>query len=180
MSSLTSCQFPFSSFHIPRSDSLFSLRAFSLPGSMYFSILGGKVWGAPRALPLACACVATGATLCYFLYSPAVLTIPAFQARLELWSAKISAQRANLIPFLIVLRIAPLHPHWAVNVLASRLGIGLIPFWFSTFLGNFGHSHTHLNRLWSRRDDFCRRFSPYLMAQLPHPCERFARQWRQG
>src|SRR5712664_3638473 len=106
-----------------------SLQAFSLPGSMYLSILGGAVWGVARALPLACACVATGASLCYFISAalgPALLSLPSFQSRLELWSAKISAQRANLIPFLIVLRIAPLPPHWVVNVLAPHLGIGLI------------------------------------------------------
>jgi len=146
MSSLTFCQFPFLSFYIPRSDHLLSLQAFSLPGSMYLSILGGAVWGVPRALPLACACVATGATLCYFISAalgPALLTIPAFQTRLERWSAKISAQRANLIPFLIVLRIAPLPPHWVVNVLAPHLGIGLIPFWCSTFLGIFGVTVIH-------------------------------------
>ena len=113
---------------------------------MYLSILGGAVWGVPRALPLACACVATGATLCYFISAalgPALLTLPSFQSRLELWSAKISAQRANLIPFLIVLRIAPLPPHWVVNVLAPHLGIGLIPFWCSTFLGIFGVTVIH-------------------------------------
>jgi uncharacterized membrane protein YdjX (TVP38/TMEM64 family) len=113
---------------------------------MYLSILGGAVWGVPRALPLACACVATGASLCYFISAalgPALLTIPAFQSRLERWSAKISAQRANMIPFLIVLRIAPLPPHWVVNVLAPHLGIGLIPFWTSTFLGIFGVTVIH-------------------------------------
>ena len=113
---------------------------------MYLSILGGAVWGVPRALPLACACVATGATLCYFISAalgPALLTFPSFQSRLELWSAKISAQRANLIPFLIVLRIAPLPPHWVVNVLAPHLGVGLIPFWCSTFLGIFGVTVIH-------------------------------------
>jgi uncharacterized membrane protein YdjX (TVP38/TMEM64 family) len=113
---------------------------------MYLSILGGAVWGVARALPLACACVATGATLCYFISSalgPALLTLPSFQSRLELWSAKIGAQRANIIPFLIVLRIAPLPPHWVVNVLAPHLGIGLIPFWCSTFLGIFGVTVIH-------------------------------------
>ncbi|KAH8977701.1 oxalate transporter [Lactarius hatsudake] len=104
------------------------LQAFSLPGSMYLSILGGAVWGVARALPLACACVATGATLCYFISAalgPALLSLPSFQSRLELWSSKISAQRANLIPFLIVLRIAPLPPHWVVNVVAPHVGIGI-------------------------------------------------------
>ncbi len=113
---------------------------------MYLSILGGAVWGVARALPLACACVATGASLCYFISAalgPALLSLPSFQSRLELWSAKISAQRANLIPFLIVLRIAPLPPHWVVNVLAPHLGIGLVPFWFSTFLGIFGVTVIH-------------------------------------
>ncbi|KAH9178365.1 oxalate transporter [Lactarius sanguifluus] len=122
------------------------LQAFSLPGSMYLSILGGAVWGVARALPLACACVATGATLCYFISAalgPALLSLPSFQSRLELWSAKIGAQRANLIPFLIVLRIAPLPPHWVVNVLAPHVGIGLVPFWFSTFLGIFGVTVIH-------------------------------------
>ncbi|KAF8274800.1 hypothetical protein EI94DRAFT_1713095 [Lactarius quietus] len=122
------------------------LQAFSLPGSMYLSILGGAVWGVARALPLACACVATGASLCYFISAalgPALLSLPSFQSRLERWSAKISAQRANLIPFLIVLRIAPLPPHWVVNVLAPHLGIGLVPFWCSTFLGIFGVTVIH-------------------------------------
>ncbi|KAI0297274.1 hypothetical protein B0F90DRAFT_1634852 [Multifurca ochricompacta] len=122
------------------------LQAFSLPGSMYLSILGGAVWGVARALPLACACVATGATLCYFISAalgPALLALPSFQSRLDLWSAKISAQRANLIPFLIVLRIAPLPPHWVVNILSPHLGIGLIPFWCSTFLGIFGVTVIH-------------------------------------
>lgn len=113
---------------------------------MYLSILGGAVWGVARALPLACACVATGASLCYFISAalgPALLSLPSFQSRLELWSEKISAQRANLIPFLIVVRIAPLPPHWVVNVLAPHLGIGIIPFWFSTFLGIFGVTVIH-------------------------------------
>lgn len=33
---------------------IFSLQAFSLPGSMYLSILAGAVWGVPIALPLCC------------------------------------------------------------------------------------------------------------------------------
>jgi hypothetical protein len=31
-----------------------SLQAFTLPGSMYLSILAGAIWGMPRAIPLAC------------------------------------------------------------------------------------------------------------------------------
>lgn len=113
---------------------------------MYLSILGGAVWGVPRALPLACACVATGATLCYLISAalgPALLTLPKWKARLDKWAEKIEAQKENIISFLIVLRIAPLPPHWVVNVICPHVGIGIIPFWFSTFFGILGVSVIH-------------------------------------
>ncbi|CAL1715966.1 unnamed protein product [Somion occarium] len=122
------------------------LQAFSLPGSMYLSILGGAVWGVPRALPLACTCVATGGTLCYLISAalgPALLTMPKWKAKFDVWSDKIRSQKDNIISFLIVLRIAPFPPHWVVNVLCPHLGIGVAPFWTSTWLGIFGVSVIH-------------------------------------
>lgn len=113
---------------------------------MYLSILGGAVWGVPRALPLACCCVATGATLCYLISAalgPALLTLPKWKAVLDKWAHKIRANKENMISFLIVLRIAPLPPHWVVNVVCPHVGIGLIPFWISTALGILGVSVIH-------------------------------------
>jgi len=99
-----------------------------------------------RALPLACTCVATGATLCYLLSAalgPAILTLPRWKDRLEKWSEKVQTQKENIVSFLIVLRIAPLPPHWVVNIICPHVGIGLVPFWVSTFLGVFGVSVIH-------------------------------------
>jgi len=113
---------------------------------MYLSILGGAVWGVARALPLACTCVATGASLCYLLSAalgPAILTLPRWKDRLEKWSEKVQTQKENIVSFLIVLRIAPLPPHWVVNIICPHVGIGLVPFWVSTFLGVFGVSVIH-------------------------------------
>jgi uncharacterized membrane protein YdjX (TVP38/TMEM64 family) len=113
---------------------------------MYLSILAGAVWGVPVALPLACACVATGATLCYLISAalgPALLTLPSWRARLETWSVKVADQRENLIPFLILIRLAPFPPHWVVNVLCPHVGIGIPVFWASTFLGILGVSIIH-------------------------------------
>ncbi|KAH9848388.1 hypothetical protein C2E23DRAFT_433883 [Lenzites betulinus] len=123
-----------------------SLQAFSLPGSMYLSILGGAMWGVPRALPLACACVATGATLCYLISAalgPALLTMPRWKAKLDVWGDKLRAHKDDIISFLIVLRIAPFPPHWVVNVICPHVGIGIVPFWISTFLGIVGVSVIH-------------------------------------
>ncbi|KAL1949812.1 hypothetical protein VTO73DRAFT_8693 [Trametes versicolor] len=124
----------------------FFLQAFSLPGSMYLSILGGAVWGVPRALPLACACVATGATLCYLISAalgPALLTMPRWKAKLDVWGDKLRAHKDDMISFLIVLRIAPFPPHWVVNVICPHVGIGIVPFWISTFLGILGVTVIH-------------------------------------
>jgi uncharacterized membrane protein YdjX (TVP38/TMEM64 family) len=123
-----------------------SLQAFSLPGSMYLSILGGAVWGVARALPLACFCVASGATLCYLISAalgPALLTLPKWKALLDKWATKIEANKENMISFLIVLRIAPLPPHWVVNIVCPHVGIGIVPFWISTALGILGVSVIH-------------------------------------
>ncbi|KAF8622550.1 hypothetical protein AX15_006903 [Amanita polypyramis BW_CC] len=122
------------------------LQAFSLPGSMYLSILGGAVWGVPIALPLACCCVATGASLCYLISAalgPALLTLPKWKTLMDKWARKIEENKENVISFLIVLRIAPLPPHWVVNVVCPHVGIGLIPFWISTALGILGVTVIH-------------------------------------
>jgi len=113
---------------------------------MYLSILGGAVWGVARALPLVCCCVATGATLCYLISAalgPALLTLPKWKAVLDKWGTKIRANKENMISFLIVLRIAPLPPHWVVNVVCPHVGIGIAPFWISTALGILGVSVIH-------------------------------------
>ncbi|KAJ7650433.1 hypothetical protein FB45DRAFT_887937 [Roridomyces roridus] len=122
------------------------LQAFSLPGSMYMSILGGAVWGMSIALPLVCCCVATGATLCYLISSalgPALLTLPKWKAKLDNWARKIDGQKDNMISFLIVLRISPLPPHWVLNILAPHVGISIPVFWISTALGILGVSVIH-------------------------------------
>jgi hypothetical protein len=74
---------------------------------------------------------------------PAILTLPRWKDRLEKWSDKVKTQKENIVSFLIVLRIAPLPPHWVVNIICPHVGIGLVPFWVSTFLGVFGVSVIH-------------------------------------
>jgi hypothetical protein len=69
--------------------------------------------------------------------------MPKWKARLDKWSEKIRAQKDNIISFLIVLRIAPLPPHWVVNVICPHIGIGIVPFWISTWLGIFGVTVIH-------------------------------------
>jgi uncharacterized membrane protein YdjX (TVP38/TMEM64 family) len=139
------------------------LQAFSLPGSMYMSILAGAMWGVSIALPVVCCvsdspsmyrhllislqCVATGALLCYLISSflgPVVLSSSTkWQNRIKKWQTRIEKQGGNVISYLIVIRIAPLPPHWVVNIICPHLGIGVGIFWLSTFLGIMGVSFIH-------------------------------------
>ncbi|GAA6022652.1 hypothetical protein JCM8202_005035 [Rhodotorula sphaerocarpa] len=123
------------------------LQAFSVPGSMYMSILGGALWGVLVALPLVCFSVATGALLCYCLSAalgPAVLShSEKWQHRIDRWADRVREHDKNLLSYLIVIRIAPLPPHWVVNIAAYHVGISPWKFWWSTFLGIAGVSYIH-------------------------------------
>lgn len=91
-------------------------------------------------------CVATGATLCYGIsaaFGPALLALPKWKARIDKWALKVEAHRANLLSFMIVLRIAPFPPHWVVNIVCPHLGIGVLPFWIATFFGIMGQTVIH-------------------------------------
>ncbi|KAH9458112.1 hypothetical protein MJO28_005174 [Puccinia striiformis f. sp. tritici] len=117
------------------------LQMFSLPGSMYLSILAGAMFGVQVALPLVCMCVGTGAMLCYLmsmnLASSLVIHSPSLRTRLEDWKVKLSTKtnKLDLFAYLVVIRISPLPPHWVVNLLAPHVGIRLGVFWLTTCLG---------------------------------------------
>ena len=69
--------------------------------------------------------------------------MPKWKAKLDVWADKLREHKDDTISFLIVLRIAPLPPHWVVNVICPHVGIGIVPFWISTFLGIFGVTVIH-------------------------------------
>jgi hypothetical protein len=90
------------------------LQAFSVPGSMYMSIIAGAMWGVPLALPIVCASVATGATICYLIsaYLGAVLVaMPKWKARVDAWGEVLAQHNDNMLSYLIVIRMMPLPPH---------------------------------------------------------------------
>ncbi|CAD6577979.1 MAG: hypothetical protein TREMPRED_002076 [Tremellales sp. Tagirdzhanova-0007] len=122
------------------------VQAFSLPGSMYISILFGAAYGMIYGLLLSCVCEASGALLCYLLsalLAPPLLALPFYRARVETWRVKIMGDPKKgkevswdgVFAFLVVLRIAPFPPHWVANFVAPHLGIGMGLFFSSVFIG---------------------------------------------
>ncbi|GEM12884.1 SNARE associated Golgi protein [Rhodotorula toruloides] len=82
----------------------------------------GALFGVLVALPLVCFCVATGALLCYV--SPPRLG-PAVSPTRK--SGKPESRRGRR-------GIAPLPPHWMLNLAAPHVGVSVWKFWLSTFL----------------------------------------------
>ncbi|WVR00166.1 hypothetical protein IAU59_007308 [Kwoniella sp. CBS 9459] len=122
------------------------VQTFTLPGSMYISILFGAAYGIMYGLVLSCLCDSLGSLLCYTLsaiLAPPLLTLPFYRARVETWRIKIMGDPKkgkqvtwdSIFAFLIVLRIAPFPPHWIANFVAPHLGIGPLMFWASCFIG---------------------------------------------
>lgn len=122
------------------------LQAFSIPGSMYMSILAGALFGVPIALPLVCTTVATGATICYLIskfLGVVLIALPSWKARMDQWKDKLAEHEGDLLSYLIILRMMPLPPHNIVNIMSPHLGIGIPVFWLSTFGGIFASSVIH-------------------------------------
>ena len=55
--------------------------------------------------------------------------------RINQWQIDITNHRHHLWSFMLFLRVTPLIPNWLMNVSAPHMGIPLITFWSSTFIG---------------------------------------------
>ncbi|CBQ69866.1 conserved hypothetical protein [Sporisorium reilianum SRZ2] len=122
------------------------LQAFSIPGSMYMSILAGALFGVPVALPLVCVSVATGASICYLIskfLGVVLVALPTWQRRVDEWKLKLQEHEDDMLSYLVVVRMMPLPPHNIVNILSPHLGIDLRMFWLSTAGGIFAVSVIH-------------------------------------
>ncbi|KAI8331507.1 snare associated Golgi protein-domain-containing protein [Chlamydoabsidia padenii] len=122
------------------------LQSFSVPGSMWLSILGGTLFNFWLTLFTVSMCSAVGATLAYIisgsLGSKAVMTL--IGDKIALWNEQLIRHKKHLFNYLIVLRIAPFPPNWTVNLGAPHLGVPLSTFFWGTFIGVAPPSFLHV------------------------------------
>jgi uncharacterized membrane protein YdjX (TVP38/TMEM64 family) len=108
--------------------------ALSLPGSVLLTLTGGYMFG---ALPATCYIVVaatTGATI-LFLAARSALGNP-LRARAGPWLAKFSAGfQRDVWSYMLILRLIPVFPFFAVNLVPAFLGVSLRCFVVTTFFG---------------------------------------------
>ncbi|KAF9098204.1 hypothetical protein BGX23_006808 [Mortierella sp. AD031] len=123
------------------------LQTFSVPGSMWLSILGGALFKFWVALIMVSFASAIGATNCYLLSRMffSKLVKRKFGDRMEKWNTQLQRHRNNLMSYIILLRLAPFPPNWFVNICSPHLNVPLWPeFFIGTLIGVTAPSVVHV------------------------------------
>ncbi|KAF9547584.1 hypothetical protein EC957_008240 [Mortierella hygrophila] len=123
------------------------LQTFSVPGSMWLSILGGALFKFWVALIMVSLASAIGATNCYLLSRMffSKLVKRKFGDRMEKWNTQLERHRNNLMSYIILLRLAPFPPNWFVNICSPHLNVPLWPeFFLGTLIGVSAPSVVHV------------------------------------
>ena len=106
-------------------------------GSVFLNVLAGALFPVYFAFPLVCALTAGGATIC-FLFSRHIfiyLFMKLFTTRIEFFKRQIDRNSDNLIFYLLFIRIFPFTPNWLINIACPIVGVPIVKFIISVFLG---------------------------------------------
>ncbi|CEP16656.1 hypothetical protein [Parasitella parasitica] len=122
------------------------LQSFSIPGSMWLSILGGTLFDFWLILFTVSMCSAIGATFAYFISRSlgSVAVIRLMGERLKNWNEQLVQHKQHMFNYMIVLRISPLPPNWTVNLGSPHLGVPIGAFFWGTFIGVTPPSFIHV------------------------------------
>jgi uncharacterized membrane protein YdjX (TVP38/TMEM64 family) len=116
-----------------------ALQAFSVPGSVFLSVLSGALFPFPLAVfmtLLAASCGASSAFLLSGSFARPVATALLGPARLDKLRNLVQGQSAGALFFILLgSRISPVLPNWALNNGCSLVGVPLSAFFLSTFVG---------------------------------------------
>lgn len=108
--------------------------AFSMPGAVFLTLAGGFLFGTVWGSLLTVIGATAGATL-IFLFAKILLGENALD-RFGAPAAKLAhGIRRNAVSYLLVLRLVPLFPFFLVNLVPAFVGVPLIIYVVTTFLG---------------------------------------------
>lgn len=113
------------------------LQTFSIPGSVFLSVIGGRLFGLFFGVLAVCCLTATGACFCYLLsyYIGRSLVQKLFPQKLALFGNEIQKHKHSILNYLLFLRMTPVVPSWFINIASPIFDVPLVPFALSTFLG---------------------------------------------
>ncbi|KAG2225234.1 hypothetical protein INT45_001457 [Circinella minor] len=122
------------------------LQSFSVPGSMWLSILGGALFNFWLTLFTVSICSAIGSTVAYLISASlgSVAVVHLIGDRIAKWNEQLVNHKQHMLNYMVVLRIAPLPPNWTINLGAPHLQVPIGAFFWGTFIGVAPPSFIHV------------------------------------
>jgi len=113
------------------------LQTFSIPGSVFLSVLAGYLFNTWMAMFFVCLCSAIGASFAYILAHIIghIFVEKFFQERVDKWRVQVDKHRDDMMSYMLFLRITPFLPNWFINFTSPILSIPLTTFFIATLFG---------------------------------------------
>jgi uncharacterized membrane protein YdjX (TVP38/TMEM64 family) len=108
--------------------------AFSIPVSVFVTLIGGFLFGAAIAFPMVVASATLGSSLIFLAARSSLGSL--FEAKAGPWFARLEQGfRRDQWSYMFFLRLTPLVPFFIVNLVPAFLGVDLLCFVVATFFG---------------------------------------------
>ncbi|CAO3577339.1 unnamed protein product [Absidia cylindrospora] len=120
-------------------------QAFSMPGSVLLNLLSGHLYGVVAGTLWTSYLTALGSTLAYFLgwmVGTPAMEMSWIQRRADVMRDRMEKEKKStgLFWWLLFARLFPFSPYWFINLASPLLGIPVMPFFWSTFLGSMPYN----------------------------------------
>lgn len=113
------------------------LQTFAIPGTVFFNLLGGALFGVTLGFPLCLAYNTLGSVFMFLLsrHFGRALVARFFPRKLETLRELIDAHRDELALYMVFLRVFPFTPNWFINMASPHLDIPLRAFVLGPLIG---------------------------------------------
>ncbi|KAI8331506.1 snare associated Golgi protein-domain-containing protein [Chlamydoabsidia padenii] len=120
-------------------------QAFSMPGSVLLNLLSGHLYGVVAGTLWTSYLTALGSTLAYFLgwmVGTPAMEMSWIKRRADVMRDQMEKEKEStgLFWWLLFARLFPFSPYWFINLASPLLGIPVLPFFWSTFLGSMPYN----------------------------------------
>ncbi|DAZ97688.1 TPA: hypothetical protein N0F65_009689 [Lagenidium giganteum] len=113
------------------------LQSFAIPGTVFFNLLGGALFGIAVGFPL-CLAYNTLGSVCMFLLSKHLgrrLVLHFFPQKLTQLHDMLEEHRDDLTLYMIFMRVFPFTPNWFINMASPHLKIPVQQFTLGPLIG---------------------------------------------
>ncbi|PKA51792.1 putative membrane protein [Apostasia shenzhenica] len=113
------------------------MQTFMIPGTIFFSLLAGALFGIGKGLMLVLFTATAGASSCYFLSKIIGRPLASWlwPEKLRFFQAEISKRKEKLLNYMLFLRITPTLPNTFINLASPIVDIPFHVFFFATLFG---------------------------------------------